>query len=166
MYIIAFGFQHRTHTHLSSDPKILYSSAAFFVCYSLLHMRFDRIGFFLFHSSLLFKKFLCSQIPLFDRIQWDSNLFFLYSHIAKKSDKIVVLLLCMYFFLFKASSFLSTSVSKTVKRRIIENAAVLRRIRNTQYDGMYSYTCNLLKHPQPNALLNFQCRCMKMIGDK
>lgn len=95
------------------------------------------------------------------------RIFFFYIHTLRKKVTRLLFYCCVcIFFLFKASSFLSTSVSKTVKRRIIENAAVSRRIRNTQYDGMYSYTCNLLKHPQPNALLNFQCRCMKMIGDK
>lgn len=69
---LLFGFQHRTHT--SFHPIQKYSiHRPHSLCYSLLHMRFDRIGVF-FLSSIR-SSLLCSRIPLFDRIQWDSNLF-------------------------------------------------------------------------------------------
>lgn len=125
-----FGFQHRTHTSFIWSKNTLYSSAAFvFVLFSLLHMRFDRILVF------FFIRVFCSQIPLFGRIQWDSNLLFSFS--LRKSDKIGVLLLWTYTnFIFYSKRLLLFSPCMFWRQQkkiiiIIENAAVSRQLRNT-----------------------------------
>lgn len=125
MYVHCYLVSNTARIHLSFHLIQKYSiHQPHSLCFSLLHMRFDRIGafFYSFVSSVFSNSIVRSHSMGFE------SFFFFFIHILRKSDKIVVLLLCMYFIPFFS---LHVCIEDSKKKNNWKMQPFSLRLRNT-----------------------------------
>lgn len=110
----------RTHIFHLIQKYTFYSAAADSLCYSLLHMRFDRIFIFFFVSSAMLSDSIVRSISM----GFNSFSFFFFTHCEKKVTRLL--------FYCCAMSLSVDRRQQETAQKLIENAAVVsRRLRNT-----------------------------------